>query len=351
MLCDLGNAAIQERRDAWRMARESLNFNSQCAQLPPIRRADDEWGALDSNIPRGALRRVEKAFQAFYRRCKSGETPGFPRFKPRRRYQCIEVRDVRRANIKRRRSGRVDVRFKGMPTVRLYPEDRLLPDSCPKALQIIRHSAGCTVNLVFEIELEKLGETPAAVGIDMGVRKRMTLSNGETIDAATGDWKKVRRAQRAVSRCKRGSWNRRKRVAQLARLHRKQAVRNRNACHRITTDLVRRFGRICIEDLTIKSITTSGEGRHNLNRSILDQTWGIIRQQLTYKAEWAGRELVMVNPAYTSRTCSWCGIRGDPGAAEYWRCKTCGTRHDRDINAAINILRAGSSPSVRQAGQ
>ena len=175
----------------------------------------------------------------------------------------------------------------------------------------------------------------------MGVRKRLTLSTGEIIDPATTDWPEIRRRQRAVSRCRKGSWRRRKRVRELARVRRREAVRNRNACHRITTGIVKRHGLIAVEALKIKAMANA-VGRQRLNRQIHDQTWGILRSQLRYKAEWAGREFVEVNPAYTSRTCSVCGIRGDPGSAEKWTCDRCGASHDRDVNAAINILRAGS---------
>lgn len=345
MLCDLGNAAIQERREAWRFARKSLGFNDQSKSLTAIRADDADWRALDANVARGALRRVDNSFQAFYRRCRAGVTPGFPRFKSRRRYECVEVRDPRPANVKRKANGDVVVRFKGMPRVTCRPS-RPIPEGTPKAIRIVRRPTGCTVDLVCDVAREPLPATPAAVGIDMGVRKRMTLSTGEVIAPAVRDDGAVVEAQQAIARCKRGSNRRRKRVMRLRRLRRRQAVRNRNACHRITTPLVRRYGTICVEKLNIANMTRSGTGKRGLNRSILNQTWGIIRRQLAYKAEWAGRQLVEVNPAFTSRTCSFCGARHDPGKAETWQCQTCGRNHDRDVNAAINILRAGSQPAA-----
>ena len=159
--------------------------------------------------------------------------------------------------------------------------------------------------------------------------------------------------QQRVAACKRGSNNRRKAVWQLRRMRRRLAVRNRNACHRITTDLVRRFGTIAVEKLRITNMTRSAAGtveepgknvaaKSGLNRSIQEQTWGLLRQQLAYKAEWAGRRFVEVDPRYTSQDCSRCGARHNPGKSERYDCPTCGVSLDRDVNAAVNILRAGN---------
>ena len=127
-------------------------------------------------------------------------------------------------------------------------------------------------------------------------------------------------------------------------------MRNRNACHEVTSALIRRFETIAIEDLAIGNMTASARGtvetpgrnvaaKSGLNRSILEQTWGMIRQQLTYKAEWAGRELVVVDPRYTSQTCSRCGvIEASSRHGEIYHCAHCGLRMDADHNAAINIL-------------
>ena len=130
-------------------------------------------------------------------------------------------------------------------------------------------------------------------------------------------------------------------------------MRNRNSCHRVTTGLIQRFGVIAIEDLRIGNMTRSARGtaetpgrnvrqKAGLNRSILEQSWGTIDRQLTGKAEWTGRQIVKVNPRLTSQRCSSCGaVRKKATAAERWKCGACGTEHDRDVNAAINIERAG----------
>ena len=130
-------------------------------------------------------------------------------------------------------------------------------------------------------------------------------------------------------------------------------MRRRNATHRITTALVRRFGTISIEKLAVANMTASAKGtiedpgrnvrqKAGLNRSILRQAWGMFRTQLTYKAGWASRQQLEVNPRHTSQDCSACGTRRlKPDSRERWHCHACGAEHDRDVNAAINIDRAG----------
>ena len=351
-LCDLGNAALQERRDAWRIARKRISYQDQCRSLTLVRQDEpDELGRLNVAAARGALRRVDRAFKAFFRRCKEGGKPGYPRFRSRQRYTTIEINDVGPSQV-HTYGDRVLVRINGLPTIRLRPH-RLLPAGKPRALRIVRRSRGCTVNLVYEHAPEVLPPTGATVGIDAGVRKRLTLSTGETIEPEGEDWGEIRRLQRAISRCRRGSRRRRKHVRQLARFRHRHQVRSRNACHRITSALVRRFDAIAVEKLAIGNMTRSARGtadapgrnvlaKQHLNRSILEQQWGRIREQLTYKAEWAGRQVVEVDPRYTSQNCSRCGgRRAKPDGRERWRCEYCEAEHDRDVNAAVNIHRAG----------
>ena len=130
-------------------------------------------------------------------------------------------------------------------------------------------------------------------------------------------------------------------------------VRNRNACDRVGTRIARRFGVTADEDLRIRNMTAATRGmlqepgrnveaKAGLNRSILTQIWGMARNQLRYKAEWVGREYVTVKPALTSQDCHRCGQHSNPGRSRVFRCRACGLSVDRDLNAAVNIRRAGS---------
>ena len=198
--------------------------------------------------------------------------------------------------------------------------------------------------------------------IDLGVRKRGTLSNGETRQPCKRDAEQQKARQQRIARCQRGSPTRQKAVQHYARFRRKEAVRNRHACHRITTGLMQRFGLIAIKDLNVKHMGRSATGsleepsrnvrqQAGLHRSMNEQTWGLFREQVGYKAGWAGRHLVTGNPQSTSHACSRCGQRYDPGRSEVSRCLACGIALDRDVNAAINILRAGNfARAARQKG-
>ena len=266
------------------------------------------------------------------------------------RFNTVEIAEPADGMVRRSDDGRrAYIRIKGLPTVKLRTK-RPLPEGTPKNLQITRRPTGIVVSLTFEVETQPLPASDSAVGIDMGVARRMTLSNGGTISRRVVDRSREKRLRREVARSKRGSNTRRKRVRSLGREAYRNRVRNRNACHEVTTALVRRYGFVAIEDLHVLNMTRSARGtveepgrnvtaKSGLNRSILEQTWGMIRHQLTYKAEWAGRELVVVDPRHTSQTCSRCSvIEASNRLGKTYQCADCGLRMDADRNAAINIL-------------
>ncbi len=335
------NSALQERKTAWEDDKRGISMYEQMKRLTQARKSDpDGIGSISVAAERGMLRRLEGAFQAFFRRCKAGENPGYPRFRPLARMETIDIVDPRTTMVKERARGYA-IKPKGFPTIRFFPS-RPLPPGCPlKALRIVRKPNRVYVDLVYEVEKEPLPRCDSAVGIDLGVRKRAVLSTGERIERNRRDWPEIKRQQRRVARCKRGSNRRRKRVRQLARFRYRERVRNRNGCHRATTRIVRSHGLIAVEKLNVKRMTTKGLKKKGLNREILTQSWGLLRNQLQYKAEWAGREFVEVDLKYTSQDCHRCGARNRPGRSERYACAACGLRMDRDENAALNILRAG----------
>ena len=343
----LYNAALEEWRWAYR-AGVSISLYSQYRELTAIRAGDAFWGSMSIHVGRGVLRRADRARQAFYRRVKAGETPGYPRFKSGRRWHTIELANVNAGMVKQR-DNYCAIRIKGLPEIRLR-KGLGLPEDTPKALTITLRGRRLFVNLTYEVELATLPESEAAVGVDMGVSDRLALSNGEHVGRRRKPNAKLRRAQRRLSTCKKGSHRWRKRRAVLANQQHRERIRNRNECHRITTDLVRRFGLIAVEDLAIKNMTRSAAGtlenpgtgvaqKRGLNRSISEQTWGMIRQQLTYKAGWAGREMVVVDPRFTSQRCSGCGtVSAEHRQRKRYNCAECGMTEDADVNAARNVL-------------
>ena len=343
----LYNAALEEWRWAYR-AGVSISLYSQYRELTAIRAGDAFWGSMSIQVGRGVLSRADRARQAFYRRVKAGETPGYPRFKSSRRWHTIELANVTPSMVKPRGSY-CAIRIKGLPEIRLR-KGLNLPEDVPKALTITLPGRRLFVNLTYEVELATLPESEAAVGVDMGVSDRLALSNGEHVGRRRKPNAKLRRAQRRLSTCKKGSHRWRKRRAVLANQQHRERIRNRNECHQITTDLVRRFGLIAVEDLAIKNMTRSAAGtlenpgtgvaqKRGLNRSISEQTWGMIRHQLTYKAGWAGREMVVVDPRFTSQRCSGCGtVSAEHRQRKRYNCAECGMTEDADVNAARNVL-------------
>ena len=352
----LYNAALQNRRDAWQMRRTNISYNAQAKELTGLRRDDPEWAAQHRRLATGTLRRVDLAFQSFFRRVREGQVPGFPRFKPRQRFRTLETHGVEPAMLRHypdRDSAMVHV--KGLPDLELRLKGRELPPPEQlKTLRITREGRRCTVSLGFRVEKLPLAPTGRAVGLDMRMgTARVVSSDGAYWDRREPDTERVKRLQRKVSRSRKGSNRRRKRVQTFAKAHRQQRVSNHQAVHRFTRWVIRGNDFIAVEDLDIQRMVSSARGTAEApgemvqmsadrNRRALAQTWGKIRQQLTYKAEWAGRELAEVDPAYTSRTCSRCGgVARDPQVLPVFRCGQCGLRGAAAHNAAVNILRAG----------
>ena len=187
------------------------------------------------------------------------------------------------------------------------------------------------------------------------MRSRIAFSDGSFANRRQPENDKVTILQRRIARCKRNSGSQRKLYRQLARLRHRNSMRNRNECHRITTQIVRSYDLIAVEDLRIGDMTRSARGtverpgrnvaaKSGLNRSITEQSWGIIISQLGYKTQWYGREFVKVDPRHTSQMCSGCGVVASGNRQDkMYKYGSCGLGMDADTNAALNILRRGLS--------
>ena len=371
----LYNAALQERRDAYRYAGVTVRLYDQMRGLTGVRADDSALAGVSVNVQRGVLRRLDFAMSSFFRRIKSGQKPGYPRFKPRSRYTTIEIADPSPSMVRRVEEGnKASVRVKGLPVIRLRPRRTLPPSEQLRSLRIVQRPSGYVVDMTYEIDIEETrwgrrvppgplddgqnttreGVPPRdvdapPVGIDLGVNNRLALSDGRMIEPRVHDRTRETRLRQAVSRAHKGSNTRRKRVRMLGRETRRNVVRNRNAVHELTTAIVERYGHIAMERLRIANMTRTARGtieepgvnvraKSGLNREILNQTWGLIREQLRYKAEWAGREFREVDPKYTSRLCHVCGGMTPQSEYRSYRCGICGAECDRDTNAARNIL-------------
>lgn len=336
--CRLYNAALQERRDAWRMNRESLNYYDQSSQLKEIR-ADGDLDITNFCVCQDVLRRVDKAFRAFFARMRRGAVAGFPRFKSARRFDSITFPSYGNG-CRLLDNGKLRLQGIGLLRVKLHrPVDGRI-----KTVTIKREAGRWYVCFSVECELMPLPDCSASVGIDVGLSAFATLSDGTEIDNPR--WyreaqAKLRRVQRKVMRRKKGSNRRRKTIQVLQRTH--AHVRNQRADfhHKISRWLVQHYGLIAVEDLNVKGLATGW-----LAKAVNDAGWSAFYGKLCAKAEEAARTVVKVNPSGTSQTCV-CGAEVRKTLADRWHsCGSCGLSAARDhVSAQVILLRAGIPPS------
>ena len=359
----LYNAAREQRIIAYfgypgspRHDPKSITFYDQCRDVAALRQSDPEWGDVHQQIARGALRRCDRAFQKFFEDRKAGRNTGYPKPKGNAQWQTLQVEDCSPAMVHVSHDGlRAKITIKGLPVIDAR-SSRPLPQSKPRAITLTRNGRRLAVNLTYEVE------TPApapplieAAGIDLGVTERIVASDGYVVAAADDrpHRRKLRVLQRRMARRRKGSGRRRKARAALARTHARHRTKRRNEAHRITTALIRRYGIIAFEALRVDAMARSAKGtveqpgknvraKSSLNRSILEQRWGIIRDMLEYKGCAQGRTLVAVDPAYTSQACSRCGhIDAAARQGKRYACSACGLLIDADLNASRTILMRG----------
>lgn len=332
--CELTNAAIQERRDAWRMNQVSVRYSDQADQLPAIKSVRQDLAVVHSQVLQDALRRVQKSFDAFFRRVKAGEKPGVPRFKSRSRFKSFTFPQsgfrMEGSKLHLSKIGSVRV-FLSRPV-----------EGTVKTCTIKREADGWYVVFACDTpQPEPLPMTGRACGIDLGVETFARFHDGSTVEnprfLAKAE-RKLKTAQHKVSRRKRGGSNRRKAVAELARQHLKLKRTRRDFQFKTAKRLVETYDRIAVEDLNIKAMV----GNHHLAKAIHDAAWHQFTAILTAKAEEAGRVVIMVDPRFTSQDCALCGGRvRKPLSEREHRCIGCGFVTHRDHNAALNILTRG----------
>jgi putative transposase len=343
MLCrHVYNAAIGERREAWRMRGVSVTYYQQKAELPGIKEVMPEYGEVHSQVLQDVVLRVDRAFQAFFQRMREGQTPGSPRFHGRDRYRSFTYPQY--GNGATLDGGVLCLSKVGRILIRLH---RPL-EGTPKTLTINREADGWYVCIsCADVPVQPLPATGQDTGIDLGIEAFATLSDGTRI-FSPGWYRKAERAlktaQRRVSRRKKGSNRHRKAVKWLGKAHQTVRRQRQDFHHKTALALVRANDTIYHEDLQVRNMVRN----HHLAKSISDAGWSAFLTILAYKAACAGRRVVAVNPAFTSQRCSGCGVMVLKGLSVRWHsCPDCGTSLHRDHNAARNIERAGQ---VRQGG-
>ncbi len=335
---ELYNAALHERREAWQKCGMSVTVAQQSAQLPAIKEVRPEYCDIHSQVLQDILTRLDRAFQRFFARVKSGETPGHPRFLGQNRYNSFTYKQfgngatLDNGFLVLSKIGRLAVRW-----------SRPLSGTI-KTVTISREADGWYACFsCADVPLQLLPPTGQETGIDLGLEAFATLSNGTRI-LNPGWYRKAERAlktaQRRVSRRKKGSARRRKAVTLLAKAHQKVKRQRQDFHHKTALALVRQNDVIYHEDLQVRNMVRN----HHLAKSICDAGWGAFLTILAFKAACAGKRVQAVNPAFASQICSGCGVMVSKGLSVRWHsCPECGTRLHRDQNAAKNIERLGQS--------
>lgn len=346
-LRDFYNAALQERREAYKHG-VRVNRASQEKAITAVKNDPEcpEYASVHTHLLQGMVKRLDLAFDAFFRRVKAGEKPGYPRFKGRDRFDSFCFKDAGRGNGAAVVAGGARVRIAGVGNVKMKAHREM--EGALKTIAVKRESGHWYAILTRDAPSKPLEPTGLTVGIDVGLTTFAALSDGTMVDNPRPMHSArlaVERSQRVVSRRKRGSKRRAKARKRLARLHAHVANVRRDFHHKTARAIVTKYDRIAVEDLNVK-----GLARGMLAKAVLDAGWGQFLAIITGKAEDAGRVLVRVDPNGTSQDCSACGERVPKSLrVRVHRCPHCGLVLDRDTNAARNIeLRAFADTGPRR---
>jgi len=289
------------------------------------------------------IARLHISFANFFRGLKKSRKVGFPRFRSIHRWTSFEFRDA--SNYIEGSAFHSGKACAGNIKIVKHRE----MEGMFKRARIVKRPSGWYLQCICDVPAPTEKMKAGVVGLDFGLKSLVADSNGiitENDRTLRTQLKKLRRAQRKVSRRAKGSQNRKRAVHELARLHERIHQRRKDYLHKVSKKITDMFGTIFLEDLQISNMIKN----HHLALSISDASWGMLRQFLSYKAEYAGGQVVAVAPHYTSQRCSNCNEMVEKSlSVRTHLCPSCGYCDDRDVNAAKNILRLGLSlysPSV-----
>ena len=335
------NRALAARTEAWYERQERVSYAQTSSMLTQWKKQEDLLFLTEvSSVPlQQGLRHLQTAFSNFF----AGRAK-YPNFKKKRNGGSAEFTKA----AFRFREGQVYLAKCSEP-LRVRWSRQLPKGAEPSTITVKLTPAGrWFVSLLVEVNIEPLPKSPNQVGLDLGITSLVTLSTGEKVANPRGfraKYRKLRKAQKALSRKQKGSTGRYKARLRVARVHAEIADARKDMLHKLTTRLVRENQAIAVEDLAVKNMVRN----HSLAQAISDASWPELVRQLTYKCEWYGRQLVKIDRWFpSSKRCGSCGHVVDklPLTIREWQCPACETKHDRDVNAAVNVLAAGLAVSV-----
>lgn len=325
-LCrNLYNCALEQRR----MHRSGHGQYEQMRQLTEVRQEFPKYKQAHVHVLQNTLKKLHRALDGFFRRIKSGQKPGFPRFQGKSRLDSLAFN-----NTGFSLAGKY-LQISKIGAVKLRLSRPLPKDSEVKSLVVKRSGSNWYACLAVEYTPQALAASELSTGLDMGIENFAALSDGVFLpnpriyEKAQAE---LRRAQRRVARRKKGSHRRKQAVALLRKVHERIANRRMDFLHKESTKLIGKYGTIAVEDLN------KGLSQGILAKQVQDAGWARFIQLLSYKAEEAGRRLVKVDCAYTSQTCPECGVIKKKGLSEREHNCECGFKTHRDTAAAMIVL-------------
>jgi putative transposase len=357
---ELYNAALQESREAWRASRTSIRYGDQSAQLKDIRRERPDVAVWSFSSQQATLRRLNRAFEGFFRRVKAGAKPGYPRFKGKARFDSVEW--PKDGDGTRWHPDTNRVYLQGIGQVKVSAHRAVL--GRVKMIQVRRQGRHWMLILSCDdVRATVLPATGRHVGVDVGIASFASTSDGDHIDNprwARTAAARLAAAQQRLARAQQGSNNRVRRREAVAARHRKIANTRRDFQHKAARTLVETYDLIVVEDLVIANmlrratpvpdpenpgafLPNGASAKTGLNRSIAEAGWGQFVSILRAKAEDAGRTMIEIDPRHTSDRCEACGHAAKENRLTQaaFACRRCGHSAHADEHAARNILRAG----------
>lgn len=330
------NTCLAERKEAYENEKRSISKFEQLRNVKELKQSNPYASNVHSHILQIVVQDLDEAFQAFFRRVKAGEKAGYPRFKGKNRFDSFGLKEYGNGfKIDGRR-----LKLSGIGRLRVRWHRPIEGEI--KTVRIRRQAGKWYACFTCKVKEQPLEPTGKSVGIDVGIYHLLATSDNEIVD--NPHWHrnaqaKLRILQRRVSRRAKGGNNRKKAVLALQRQHEYIANSRKDFLNKLAHSLIAQYDLIALENLQINEMARN----HHMPKSILDAGWGYLKQRLIDKAAEAGRQVVLVNPSYTSKTCSSCGaLFENLSLADRWVECSCGLSMDRDINASCNILkRAG----------